>query len=292
MADLVRQSKALHTDATKMPYLDPQVKGKSLSGQMWTIVGDRDHAFNVFAFWGDHSAGGIDAFLKEPDYRGYLNADALNIYDHLFRSGDIIELGCWAHARRNFYDAKNNDAARSAMAMGYIRQLYATEAQARARIAEQKLEGAAADEVRFRLRQDNSLPVLAAFKTWLETEQAKVLPKSLIGLAMAYTLKHWDALHRYTSDGFLDIDNNVAERALRDIAVGRKNWLFAGSAAGGQTASTLFTIASSCHRHGKDVFAYLQDILERLAQEPNPSPEHLRDWLPDRWKPPPPTNSS
>jgi transposase len=291
MADLVRQSKALHTDATKMPYLDPAVKGKSLSGQMWTIVGDRDHAFNVFAFWGNHSAGGIDAFLKDPGYRGYLNADALNIYDHLFGSGDIIELGCWAHARRKFYDAKGNDQARSATAMAYIRQLYAIEAQAREQIAAQKLDGAAADEVRFRLRQDNSLPILAAFKTWLETEQPKVLPKSLIGLAIAYALKHWDALHRYTSDGFLDIDNNIAERALRHIAVGRKNWLFAGSAEGGRTAATLFTIASSCHRHGIDVFAYLQDILERLAHESKPAPDQLRDWLPDRWKPPP-TNTS
>jgi transposase len=291
MSNLVRQSKALHTDATKMPYLDPEVKGKSLSGQMWTIVGDRDHAFNVFTFWGDHSAAGIDAFLKEPGYRGYLNADALNIYDHLFRSGDIIELGCWTHARRNFYDAKGNDAARSATAMAYIRQLYAIEAQARTLIDAQNLEGTAADEARFRLRQEKSLGVLTGFKKWLETEQPKVLPKSLIGLAIAYALKHWDALHRYTTDGFLDIDNNVAERALRDIAVGRKNWLFAGSAAGGRTAATLFTIASSCHRHRIDVFAYLQDVLERLAHEPKPPAERLRDWLPDRWQPPP-TNTS
>jgi transposase len=292
MAVLVRESKSLHTDATKMPYLDPEVKGKSVSGQMWTFVGDRDHAFNVFSFWGNHSAAGIDTFLQPPvpptpGYRGYLNADALNIYDHLFRSGAIIELGCWAHARRNFYDAKGNDAARSAQAMAYIRQLYAIEAQARDQIDAQKLAGPAADELRFRLRQDNSLPVLAAIKTWLEAEQPKVLPKSLIGLAIAYALKHWDALHRYTSDGFLDIDNNIAERALRDIAVGRKNWLFAGSAAGGQTAATLFTIASSCRRHGIDVLAYLQDILERLAHKSDPALEQLRDWLPDRWQAPP-----
>jgi transposase len=292
MANVVRQSKALHTDATKMPYLDPEVKGKSLSGQMWAIVGDRDHAFNVFAFWGDHSAAGIDEFLQKPGYRGYLNADALNVYDHLFKSGDIIEVGCWAHARRNFYDAKGNDLARSATAMAYIRQLYAAESKARDLIADQKLEGIAADEVRFRLRQDNSLTVLTDFKKWLEAEQPKVLPKSLIGLAIAYALKHWQALHRYTTDGFLDIDNNVAERALRAIAVGRKNWLFAGSAAGAQTAATLFTIASSCDRHGVDVFAYLQDLLERLAHEPSPALEQLRDWLPDRWKPPPPTNTS
>jgi transposase len=119
-----------------------------------------------------------------------------------------------------------------------------------------------------------------------------VLPKSLIGFAIAYTLRHWQALERYTTDGFLDIDNNIAERALRQIAVGRKNWLFAGSAAGAETAATLFSIASSCHRHGVDVFAYLHDILQRLAHEPNPPPEQLRDWLPDRWKPPPKTESS
>src|SRR5258708_205755 len=169
------------------------------------------------------------------------------------------------HARRKFFEAKGNDAARSATAMAYIAQLYAIEKEAREAITAQQLESDAADEVRFRLRQEKSLPVLTALKTWLDAEQPKVLPKSLIGLAIAYTLKHWNALQRYTTDGFLDIDNNIAERALRQIAVGRKNWLFAGSVAGAETAATLFSIASSCHRHSVDVFAYLQDILERLA---------------------------
>jgi len=254
---------------------------------MWTYLGDRDHAFDVFDFCPDHTAAGIDAFLKDHHYRGYLNADALNIYDHLFKSGAIVELGCMTHARRKFFEAKSNDAARSAIAMAYIAQLYAIEKEAREAITAQQLEGAAADELRFRLRQEKSLPVLTALKTWLDAEQPKVLPKSLIGLAIAYTLKHWNALQRYTTDGFLDIDNNIAERALRQIAVGRKNWLFAGSAAGAETAATLFSIASSCHRHGVDVFAYLQDLLERLAHAPNPPPEQHRDWLPDRWKPPP-----
>jgi hypothetical protein len=175
--------------------------------------------------------------------------------------------------------------------MAYIAQLYAVEKEARTLIAAQELAGVAADEVHFRLRQEKSLPVLAALKTWLEAEQPNVLPKSLIGLAIAYTLKHWQALERYTTDGFFDIDNNVAERTLRQIAVGRKNWLFAGSADGAKTAATLFTIASSCHRHKIDVFAYLRDLLERLAHAPNPPPEQLRDWLPDRWQPPPPPPS-
>jgi transposase len=292
MASLVRESKALHTDATKMPYLDPEVKGRSLSGQMWAYVGDRAHPFDVFDFCPDHSAKGIDAFLKDHHYRGYLNADALNIYDHLFKTGTIIELGCMTHARRKFFDAKDNDAARSATAMAYIAQLYAIEKEARLLIAAQQLEGAAADEVRFCRRQEKSLPVLSNFKTWLDAEQPKVLPKSLIGLAIAYTLNHWQALERYTTDGFLDIDNNVAERTLRQIAVGRKNWMFAGSAGGARTAATLFTITSSCHRHGIDAFAYLRDILQRLAHEPKPPPEQLREWLPDRWKPPPTEDGS
>jgi transposase len=292
MAKLVRESKALHTDATKMPYLDPAVKGRSLSGQLWAFIGDRNHAFDVFAFCPNHTAAAIDGFLQDHSYRGYLNADAHNVYDHLFKTGTMLELGCWAHARRKFFDSKDSDAARSAVAMAHIRQLYAIEAEARGLIAAQKLEGTAADEVRLGLRQAKARTVLAALKTWLAAEQPKVLPKSLIGLAIAYTLKNWRAFERYTTDGFLDIDNNIAERALRQIAVGRKNWLFAGSAAGAETAATLFSIASSCHRHGIDVFAYLQDILQRLAHEPNPPPEQLREWLPDRWQPPPKTESS
>jgi transposase len=286
MAQLVRQSKAIHTDATKMPYLDPEVKGRSLSGQLWAFVGDRDHAFDVFAFSLNHGAAALDAFLQDHAYRGYLNADALNIYDHLFKSGAIIELGCWAHTRRNFYDAKENDPARAHVAMAHIRRLYEIEADARKLIAERKLEGPAADAVRFDLRQTYALTELTALKQWLQAEQSKVLPKSLIGAAISYALNHWQALMRYTSDGFLDIDNNIAERTLRHIAIGRKNWMFAGSAHGAETAATLFSLTSTCHRHGVDVFAYLQDILQRLAHAPTPTPEQLRAWLPDRWTPP------
>jgi transposase len=290
LASLVRDSKALHTDATRMPYLDPEVKGRSLSGQMWTYVGDREHPFDVFAFCPDHSAAGIDEFLGS--YRGYLNADAHNIYDHLFKSGSIVELGCWTHARRKFHDASQSDPARAHVAMAHIRRLYAIEAEARELSAARQLQGVDADAVRCELRQAQSLHELQMLREWLEVEQPRVLPKSLIGLAIAYTLKNWQALTRYTTDGFLDIDNNVAERTLRHIAVGRKNWLFAGSASGAQTAATLFSETSSCHRHQIDVFAYLHDILQRLAHDPTPTPEQLRDWLPDRWKPPPSENSS
>jgi hypothetical protein len=172
-----------------------------------------------------------------------------------------------------------------------IGKLYAVEADARKQIAAGELSGAAADTLRLQLRQEKSQLEVTALRQWLEAEQAKVLPKSLIGQAIAYALRHWRALTRYLNDGFLDIDNNVAERALRHIAVGRKNWLFAGSARGAETAATLFSVTASCHRHGVDVFAYLHDILQRLARDPQPAPEVLRDWLPDRWQPPPKANT-
>jgi len=287
MADQVRRSKMLHTDATKMPYLDPDnAPGRSLSGQMWIYYGDRDHPFNVFDFCRDHSAAGIDAFLKNKNYRGYLNADAHNLYDHLFKDGGIIELGCMTHCRRHFYEAKESDPARAHLVLARIRQLYEVEVEAKRIIDTSTLQGADADAVRFRLRQEKSLPMVTALCHWLEQEQPQVLPKSPISQAIAYALRHWQALTRYLSDGFLDIDNNLAELTLRHIAIGRKNWLFAGNAKGAETAAILFSVTSTCHRHGVDAFAYIRDLLQRLAHEPEPSPEVLRDWLPDRWRPP------
>ena len=292
MAIQVRLSKVIHTDATKMPYLDPDVPGKTLSGQMWDYVGDRDHPYNVFNFCPNHTATGIDGFLKDTKYQGYLNADALNIYDHLFADGKVIEVGCWAHCRRKFFEAKDSDPARAHLVLARIRQLYAVEAKAKELLAKQELAGEAADALRVKLRQEQSLLEITSLRAWLETEQGEVLPKSLIGQAIAYALRHWQALRRYLDHGFLAIDNNIAELTLRHIAIGRKNWLFAGNAQGAKTAAVLFSVTSTCARHKVDVFAYIRDILTRLAHDPKPAPEVLREWLPDRWKPPAAVNSS
>jgi transposase len=293
MATLLRESKAVHTDATKMPYLDPAVAGKTVSGQLWAFVGDREHAFNVFTFCPNHSAAAIDAFLKVPGYRGYLNADAHNIYDHLFVSGHIVEIGCWAHCRRNFYNAKDSDPARAHLVLARVRRLYEVEAKAKELIAERALLGGEADAVRYQMRQQTSLAEVTSLRQWMLDEEPKVLPKSLMGQAIAYALRHWQALTRFLDDGFLAIDNNIAELTLRHIAIGRKNWLFAGSAKGAETAATLFSLTSTCHRHSIDAFAYVRDLLERLAHDPEPTAEVLRGWLPDRWRPPPsaPTDS-
>jgi len=287
MADVVRQSYALHTDATKMPFLEGGTARQALSGQMWVYVGDGEHPLNVFDFCRDHSACGIDRFLRDKKYRGYLNADAPNVYDHLFAGGAIVEVGCGAHCRRNFYEAKESDPGRAHLVLARVRQLYEVGAEAKEIVGAGQLVGDAAAAVRRRLRQDKALPVVTAIRQWLEGERPKVLPKSPLGQALGYALRHWQALTRYLGDGRLDIDNNVAELALRQIAIGRKNWLFAGSAKGAETAAVLFSVTSSCQRHKVDAFAYLRDMLGRLAHDARPSAEVLREWLPDRWRPPP-----
>ena len=191
----------------------------------------------------------------------------------------IVEVACWAHARRKFYEARNSDPARSAQAMAYIRLLYDVEDRAK----EKNLDPAA----RAALRQQLAVPRLAQFKAWLETQQLSegggVLPKSPMGQAITYALNQYNALCVYVSDGDLAIDNNAAENTLRRIAVGRKNWLFCGSDAGGQTAAILFSLIATCERHRVNPFEYLRDVLGRIASQPM---SRLADLLPGQWKAP------
>jgi transposase len=189
----------------------------------------------------------------------------------------IVEVACWAHARRKFYEARNSDPARSAQAMAYIRLLYDVEDQAKKKQRDAPAKAA--------LRQELALPRLAQFKAWLETQHVSegggVLPKSPMGMAITYALNQWNALCVYVSDGDLAIDNNAGENALRRIGVGRKNWLFCGSDAGGQTAAVLFSLIATCERHKVNPFEYLRDVLDRIASQPI---SKLADLLPSQWK--------
>jgi transposase len=191
----------------------------------------------------------------------------------------IVEVACWAHARRKFYEARNSDPARSAQAMAYIRLLYDVEDQAKAKQLDPPARAA--------LRQQLALPRLAQFKAWLESSGSSgtvgggVLPKSPMGMAITYALNQWDALCVYVSDGDLAIDNNAGENALRRIGVGRKNWLFCGSDAGGQTAAILFSLIATCERHKVNPFEYLRDVLDRIPSQPV---SKLTDLLPSQWK--------
>jgi len=197
----------------------------------------------------------------------------------------IVEVACWAHARRKFYEARNSDPARSAQAMAYVRLLYDVEDQAR----EKQLDAPA----RAALRRQLALPRLIQFKAWLEAQQLSegggVLPKSPMGQAITYALNQYNALCVYVSDGDLAIDNNAGENALRRIGLGRKNWLFCGSDAGGRTAAILYSLIATCERHKVNPFDYLRDVLARIAGQPI---SQLAELLPDRWKPPTPMTAS
>jgi transposase len=277
MRDLVLKSKLLGTDDTGVPVVVGD-RGKTQEAHMWAYRGDREHPFNVFDFTMNHSRAGPMKFLghaeKNDDgkgFRGYVQADAHSVYDELFRRQGVLEVGCWAHARRKFFEAKETNLAIGMEALARIRLLYEVEDAAK--------ELSAAE--RKRLRQERAVPVLISLKSWLDEHFGKVLPKSPMGAAMGYALGNWAALCRYTEDGDLSIDNNAVERMLKLIALGRKNWLFAGSERGGNTAAVLFTLVSSAKRHRLDTWAYLRDVMARLADL---KPRELEELLPDRWQ--------
>ena len=183
----------------------------------------------------------------------------------------LVEVGCWAHARRKFHEARTSDPERSHAAIAWIGRLYGVEREAR--------EGGWDDARLMAARSERSRPLLESFGAWLEGEARKVLPKSPIGEAIAYARSNWVALTRYLESPYLSIDNNATENAIRPIALGRKNWLHLGSDRGGRTAATLLSLVQSCKNLGNEPFAYLRDVLDRVSTHPA---SRVDDLLPDR----------
>lgn len=272
MKQRVLGSKAVQTDDTPVPVLDPEWP-RTRTGRIWTYVGDDQHPYTVYDYTPTRSRDGPEEFLKT--FRGFLQADAYSGYDHFYKEPErgVVEVACWAHARRKFIEAQSSDLMRSMVMLAYIRLLYDVERQAR----DEKLDG----EARRALRQEKSKPILDDIRAYLEREQPRVLPKSPEAEAIAYTLSNWKALTRYSDDGDLKIDNNGAERSLRGVAVGRKNWMFYGSDKGGQTAAVLTSLIATAQRLAIDPFAYLRDLFERLGDHPK---KRLAELLPDQWK--------
>jgi len=281
MKSLILLAGTLHTDDTTLNVRDSERKIKA-TGWLWIYIGDHLEPFNVFDFTMSRSRDGPREFLK--DFRGYLQADAFGGYDGIYTGGKVLEVGCNAHARRKFHEARTSDQLRAAAALGYYRELYTIEAEIKKEIGKRgdEIDESTRAAIRFRIRQERAVPILESFRTWLEAQRPDVVPKSPLGKAIGYVQNNWGALTRYVSSGHLDIDNNVAEHEMKKIAIGRKNWLFTGSEQGGKTAAMLFSLVSSCQRHGHDPFAYLRDALTRLPSQPK---ERLAELLPDRWSP-------
>jgi transposase len=254
----------LQTDDTSVTVLGDQ--GGSFKGRLWVYLDPLGRQV-VFDATATHERDGPAAWLA--DFRGKLQADAYAGYDGLYQTGRVVEIGCMAHARRRFVEAFALDGT-AALTVALIQQLY-------------HVERAAADlepATRRALRQEHAVPLLAQLKVERDRLAATVLPKSPLGDAVRYLTNQWDALQRFVDDGRLAIDNNRSENQLRVVAVGRKNWLFAGSMAGAHRAALLYSLVQSCKLVGVSPFVYFKDVLVRIATHPH---QHIDELTPKGW---------
>ncbi len=283
MKQRVLSSKVIHTDDTPMPVRDDALE-KTRTARLWVYCGDWRHRYTVYDYTTSRKRDGPVEFLK--GFTGYLQADAYGGYEGIYARGKVKQVLCWAHARRKFFEARTTQPEESHAALAFIARLYAVESELdkwRCSVSE------TSDLVqvmrkwqreRYRRRQKESLPILAEFHQWLEKIKAAVLPKSPMGQAIGYVLPRWEGLTRYCSDGALAIDNNLSERMIRPLALGRKNYLFFGSDNGGEAAAVLYSVMASAKAHHVEPFLYVRDLLETFASEDKPALDTL---LPDAW---------
>ena len=262
----------LHADDTPMPVLAPG-SGKTKTGRLWTYVRDdrpagEDTAPAVwFAYSEDRKGERPRQHLK--DFKGGLQADAYAGFHHLYGDGAIYEVACWAHARRKFHEIHAIHASPTTTeALERIRDLYVIEDQIRGKPA----------DLRLTIRQTRARPLLDDFRKWMEKALRSLSSKSETAGAIRYALSRWRALTRYTEDGHLEIDNSAAERALRAVALGRKNYLFAGSDAGGDRAAAMYSLIGSANLNGLDPELYLRNVLAQIADHPISRIEELLPW--------------
>lgn len=270
----ILQSHRINTDDTAV--LVQGLSGQpSSKGYLWVYIGDGISV--VFDFTESHSRDGPLNVLRH--YSGYVQADAHSSYNALFEADENgqesprIEVGCWAHTRRKFYDARLDDRRRCTEMLALIGRLYDVEREAK------KMELNPAD--RLALRRERSVPILDDIRSRLEPWSIELLPKNPVAQAVQYARNQWKALNRFLEDGRLPLDNNISERMLRMAAVGRKNYLFFGSDAGGHRAAVIYSLVASCKLIGIDPFEYLRDVIARTC---DPQFNNFADLTPARWK--------
>jgi transposase len=265
MKEELLRSRVIHLDDTPVNVQDPET-GQLSRAFFWTYVGDEDHPWVVADFRTDRSREGPRHFLG--NFTGTLQGDAYAGYASLLKeaAGRISLAGCWAHARRKFDEAKKTDRMRSEVALLRIGELYRIERELRGRAADEWKEMSWSERCQLIAgeRTARSLPILLELRSWLVEQAPEVNPQHPWRRAAEYTLSEWECLVAFARDGTLDIDNNVAERSLRGIALGRKNWLFVGSEQGGHTAALYFSLMATCQRRGVEPFAYLARVFRDL----------------------------
>jgi hypothetical protein len=268
----VMSGQKLHADDTPVPVLAPGL-GKTKTGRLWTYVrddrpaGDRTPAAVWFAYTPDRKGEHPKEHLRQ--FTGTLQADAYAGFEQIYEGGRIQEAACWAHVRRKFYDIQvAHKSLVAAEALERIGALYAIEKEIHGRSPEQRRE----------MRNTRSRPLLGSLKQWLEETLVKLSKKSDTAMAVRYALGRWEALLRYCDDGRLEIDNNAAERALRAVALGRKNYLFAGSDRGGESAAAIYSLIGTAKLNGIDPESYLRNVLSRIAEHAINRIDELLPW--------------
>ncbi len=255
-------------DDTTVSMLEPGL-GKTRTTRLWCTVGGKKLKYTMYNFTLGRGREGPKEFFK--GYKGHFVSDAYGGYEELFRTEDIINISCWTHARRYFKKAQDTDPRAATKVLTLIARLYKIE---------QKIKRDHPD-ASLKVREKESRPQLAKILLWLRKNKCSFLPKSPMNQAIQYTLKLRRRLTRYTKDGRLPIDNNLAENAIRPIALGRKNWMFVGSENGGHSAAILMTFCTTCRKHKINTWQYLKDVLQRINTHPASKIDEL---LPDNWK--------
>lgn len=261
----------LHADETPVKVLDKDKKGQTHRGYFWVYHSSIERMV-LFDYQPGRGREGPQQILQ--NFKGFLQTDGYSVYDFFKEKEDITVLHCMAHARRMFYEAQSNDAHRAAYGLEQFASLYAIERS----IKDQQLT----QEQALQVRQEQAVPVLQSFGKWMKEQYLQTLPKSTIGKALGYSIERWNELSIYATDGKLNIDNNPVENSIRPVAIGRKNYLFAGSHEAAQRSAMLYSLLGTCKLNGINPFIWLRETLRQIATHPINKIEEL---LPQNFKP-------